>query len=87
MLFGTLQIRLLEHLRRRIQDGEATERGLARQTGISQPHMHNVLNGRRALTQEIADHILMRLEVSVLDLVETCELKEHMSRESRRGTH
>jgi hypothetical protein len=32
-------------LRERVMNGEISERRLAQLTGISQPHMHNVLKG------------------------------------------
>jgi transcriptional regulator with XRE-family HTH domain len=69
MTFADLQRRLVEHLRRRIQSGETTERGLARIAGISQPHLHNVLKGKRVLSVEMADEILKNLEITVLDLI------------------
>ena len=73
MTFAELQQRLLDHLRRRIQSGETTERGLARLAGVSQPHLHNVLKGRRVLSIEMADGILRNLEIGVFDLMEAGE--------------
>ena len=69
MYFETLQERLLDHLNWRVRNGDLTERRLARLTGVSQPHMHNVLKGIRMLSPGIADRILRALEMSVLDLV------------------
>jgi transcriptional regulator with XRE-family HTH domain len=69
MTFYDLQQHLLEHLRCRVRSGEATERGLAMHTGISQPHLHNVLKGKRILSFEKADEILLRLKIDVLDLI------------------
>jgi len=64
---------LLEDLRlllvSRVQNGELTERGLARRVGISQAHMHNVLKGVRILTPEIADLLMLELNLSVLHLM------------------
>lgn len=74
MRFETVQSRLLEHLRTRIRNGESTERGLARLVGLSQPHLHNVLKGVRALAPRAGDAILAALRMSVLDLVQTDEL-------------
>lgn len=68
--FETLQRRLLARVRNRVQNGELTERGLARMVGISQPHMHHILKGVRGLSVETADRILRRLDVSVSDLLE-----------------
>jgi transcriptional regulator with XRE-family HTH domain len=75
MTFCQLQHRLVEHLRHRIQGGETTERGLARIAGISQPHLHNVLKGKRLLSMEMADEILRNLQISVLDLIEPQDLE------------
>jgi transcriptional regulator with XRE-family HTH domain len=69
-----LQSRLIAVLRARLQNGELTERRLARLTGISQPHVHNVLKGVRVLSPEIADQILRRLRISLLDLLTKQEL-------------
>ena len=68
MNFDSLQSRLVETLREMVQSGQATERGLARKTGISQPHIHNVLKGLRYFSMEISDQILSRLQLSVEDL-------------------
>jgi hypothetical protein len=57
-----------------------TERGLARMTGVSQPHIHNVLKGVRILTPEIADAILRALQLSVLDLIPPREMEEWLRR-------
>lgn len=70
MDFETLQRRLLASVRGKVQNGELTERGLARMIGISQPHMHHILKGARGLSVETADRILWRLGLSVLDLLE-----------------
>ena len=75
MTFDDLRGRLLEDLRSRVRCGEATERGLARRAGLSQPHLHHVLKGKRLLSLESADRILRRLEMSVLDLISAEELR------------
>jgi transcriptional regulator with XRE-family HTH domain len=69
MNFQDLQSRLLEHLRQRVHNGEISERGLARLTGVSQPHMHNVLKGKRLLSLEKTDEILHYLKLDILDLI------------------
>ncbi len=69
MYFETLQVRLLDCVRRRVQNGEVTERRLAGMSGISQPHIHNLLKGARGLSPAIADRILRTLEMSVFDLL------------------
>ncbi len=74
MTFLKLRERLIVSLRERIQRGELTERRLARLSGISQPHIHNVLNGKRTLSPEAADKVIATLGIELLDLVEPEEL-------------
>jgi transcriptional regulator with XRE-family HTH domain len=80
MTFHDLQQRLLDELRRRVRSGAATERSLARFSGISQPHLHNVLKGKRMLSMEKADTVLRRLQIDVLQLIEPEELRESIRR-------
>ncbi|MDE3168156.1 MAG: helix-turn-helix transcriptional regulator [Acidobacteriota bacterium] len=82
MTFLQLQCRLLENLRRRVQRGESTERGLARLAGVSQPHLHNVLKGKRLLSIDMADEILRNLQIGVLDLMEPEEVTHWLTRKS-----
>ena len=72
--FAALQQRFLAALRRRLSNGEFTERGLGRMIGVSQPHVHNVLKGERILTPEIGDLMLGYLDASLLDLLTVGEL-------------
>ena len=74
MTFLQLRERLIADLRERVQRGEITERGLARLTGVSQPHVHNVLNGKRLLSPEMADRLMAGLGIDLLDLVAPGEL-------------
>ena len=76
MTFLDLQERLLDHLRQRVRSGAATERGLARLAGISQPHLHNVLKGKRILSVEKTDEVLRHLQIDVLHLIDPEELRE-----------
>jgi hypothetical protein len=76
--FSILQTRLLRFLISRIENGEFTERGLARLMGVSQPQFHNVLKGKRKLQTEFADRILQKFEISVLDLFREEELREQL---------
>jgi hypothetical protein len=69
LAFATLQVRLLTFVNNCVSNGECTERGLARMTGISQPHLHNVLKGARKLSPEIADTLLAHFEISVVTLL------------------
>lgn len=80
MYFEQLQERLLVRLKSRIQNGELTERGLAKLTGISQPHIHNVLKGVRKFSPEVADFILRRMNLEILDLFERKEITDYLSK-------
>jgi plasmid maintenance system antidote protein VapI len=63
-----------------VRSGEATERGLARLTGVSQPHMHNVLKGKRLLSLEMADQVVGQMHLDLLDFIEPGELLEWQRR-------
>jgi antitoxin component HigA of HigAB toxin-antitoxin module len=78
--FRELQRRLIAYLRTLIRSGDATERGLARMTGVSQPHMHNVLKGKRLLSLEMADQVVGQLHLDLLDFIEPGELLEWQRR-------
>jgi transcriptional regulator with XRE-family HTH domain len=73
--FEIIRQRLIEALRLRIRAGEITERALARKAGISQPHLHNILKGVRALNPETADQLLETLGITVTDLLHSDELR------------
>jgi plasmid maintenance system antidote protein VapI len=74
--FQALQSRLIQFVNLRIKNGDFTERGLARILGISQSQVHNVLKGARRLQPELADHLLYKLDISVLDLLDLSELND-----------
>lgn len=78
LTFAALRVRLLAHLRTRIRNGELTERSFARVSGISQPHIHNVLKGAKQLSPELADVILASLRISPLDLLSRDEITQHL---------
>jgi hypothetical protein len=78
LTFQTLQVRLIAFVNTRIQNGDFTERGLAKILGISQPQIHNVLKGARKLRPELADRLIRKFEMSVLDLLEPGEIYEEM---------
>jgi hypothetical protein len=67
--FETLQSRLIALVNFRIRNGEFTERGLARMLQVSQPQMHNVLKGQRKLQWDLADALLSKLNITILDLL------------------
>ena len=72
--FEPLFQRLLERLRFQIAAGSLTVRRLAREIDVSQPHMQNVVSGKRALTVELADRLLEFLRISPFDLATGAEL-------------
>ncbi len=76
--FQVLQLRLIAFVNARIQNGDFTERGLAKIIGISQPQIHNVLKGARKLRPELADRLIRKFEMSVLDLLEPGEIYEQV---------
>jgi transcriptional regulator with XRE-family HTH domain len=80
MTFCDLHERLIENLRQRVRSGEMTERGMARATGVSQPHIHHVLRGKRLLSAVTADQILRQLNMDLLDLIEWEELLQSRRR-------
>ena len=53
-----------------------TQRHLARISGVSQPHVHNVLKGIRELTPTTADRFLHCLAWDVMDLLQSTELDD-----------
>ncbi len=85
MYFELLRGRLIAALRNHLGNGLLTERSLARRAGVSQPHIHHILKGERALSPEIADRILRALRMTVLDLLETTELKPGNAEAGRPG--
>ncbi|MGD0497729.1 MAG: helix-turn-helix transcriptional regulator [Bryobacteraceae bacterium] len=84
MNFRRFHDRLRANLRQRVRSGEITERGLARLTGVSQPHIHNVLKGKRLLSPEMADRVLDHLRMDLLDLLGPHELLEWRGRHEDR---
>lgn len=54
----------------RIQNGHLTERGLARLTGLSQPHIHHILKGKRGITPQVADLFLEVLGMQAHQLLD-----------------
>lgn len=72
--FDELRQRLIRMVIGKIRDGEFTERSLARQVGVSQPQLHNVLKGARVLKPELGDALLRHLDMTLLDLLSLPEL-------------
>jgi hypothetical protein len=69
MTFHDLHGLLIHHLSKCVQCGALTERGLAKRAGISQSHLHNVLKGKRLLSWQTADALLVELHLDLRDLV------------------
>lgn len=67
--FHMLETRLIATVNARIQNGEFTERGLAKLLAISQPQMHNILKGARKLRVEVADRLLCAFGLTIIDLL------------------
>ena len=76
MQLKDIQARLAERICIMVRNGELTERGLARRAGISQPHLHNVLKGKKCLSLQAADIIMRELGLNVLDLIREGEKGE-----------
>jgi hypothetical protein len=70
MTFLALQRQLVAELQSRVKNGQITERGLARRAGLSQPHIHNVLKGKRLFSWEAADAVLHELKLTPANLLE-----------------
>ena len=68
--FRQFHAQLIANLRERVRSGEISERSLARVTGISQPHLHHVLKGERSLSLAMADKILHKLQLDLMDLID-----------------
>ena len=84
--FAEFHTRLVACLRDKVRSGELTERGLARMTGISQPHVHNVLKGKKLFSVDVSDIILRELNLDLLDLVHPAELRRHTIRQDSRSS-
>lgn len=69
MYFEDLHDRLLEIARERVRSGLVSESGLARASGISQPHLHNALKKIRTLSPPAVDRLMRALEVTLAALV------------------
>src|SRR5579862_5727850 len=70
MTFALLHNSLVGHIKARVRNGECTERSVARLSGVSQSHMHNVLKGTRMFSPELADQVLKHLHIDLSELLE-----------------
>ena len=69
MNFRDMHERLAAYISGKVRNGELTERGLARRTGISQPHLHNVLKKKKFLSFQTADALMQELNLTIYDLL------------------
>ena len=74
--FAELQRRLVAYLSEKVRNGDITERRLARITGVSQPHMHHVLCGKRGFSMEMADQVMRALRKNLVDFLEPEDIAE-----------
>ncbi len=79
MKFRALQENLRKALRERIEEGELTGLGLARETGFRQAHISNFLNRKRGLSVEGMDKVLSVQRLSILDLLDPGEVNKRAS--------
>ena len=77
LTFQVLLARLVANLRERVRRGEISERRLAQVTGVSQPHLHNVLKDKSGLSVAMADQILHHLRQDLVDLIEPDEIPKN----------
>ncbi|MBY0506100.1 MAG: helix-turn-helix domain-containing protein [Bryobacteraceae bacterium] len=70
MTFQKLQLQLIHEIARRVQAGDTTVSSLARRAGISQPHLHLVLQGKRGFSWDFADRAALVLGLRVEDLID-----------------
>jgi plasmid maintenance system antidote protein VapI len=64
-----IQQRLVAHLQLLVRNGELTERGLAQRIGASQPHIHNVIQGKRLASPALMDRILRGIGLRLADFL------------------
>ncbi|MFI5101740.1 MAG: S24 family peptidase [Terriglobales bacterium] len=79
MKFRMLQENLRKTLWERIDAGELTGSGLAKQAGFKQAHISNFLNRKRGLSLEGMDRVLSVQHLSVLDLIDPTEVNRRAS--------
>lgn len=71
MNFTQLHERLRQEMARRISRGTLSVSLLARQTGITQPHLSNFLNRKRQLSHYALDQVLAAQRLSIAELLPT----------------
>ena len=68
--FYDLIDRLRVLIKARLNNGDYTERSLARALQVSQPHLHNMLKGIRRMSLEFSDQAMKEFRISVKDLMQ-----------------
>lgn len=63
MNFSDLQSELVKILRTKIRNGEISERRMAVEVGLSQPHIHNIMKGLRQISPSVADRLMSRYQI------------------------
>lgn len=69
MTFQSLHQQLVLEIASRVAAGDTTVSSLARRAGISQPHLHLVLKGKRGFSWDFADRAALVIGLRVEDLV------------------
>ncbi len=69
MTFQTLHDQLIREISRRVDAGDTSVSSLARRAGISQPHLHLVLKGKRGFSWDFADRAALVIGLRIEDLV------------------
>lgn len=70
-----LERRILRYARQSVSAGVITENRLALAMGLSQPHVHHVLKGKRRCSPAIADGLVRALGITAMDLYTLEELR------------
>ncbi len=69
MYLRELRELLIATARERVQAGELSERQLSKMSGVSQPHIHHILNSQRVPSVDIADRVMKALGLGAMDLL------------------
>jgi hypothetical protein len=85
MNFTQMHERLRLEMVRRIQRGTLSVSLLARQTGFGQPHLSNFLHGKRQLSFEAADRVLVTQHMTAADLLPALARGESAAGEQESG--
>jgi hypothetical protein len=78
--FGELHRRLVMYLQDIVRKGTITERSLSRITGISQPHIHQVLKGKKSFSMATANQVLHALHSNLLDFLDDEDIEQWKKR-------